>query len=115
LFRLRSKGDIIGINALNNALRLVHQADNIADNIAVDLDNQMNQLEKALLTVKDTRSEIKTANGYIKFFARELVKDKLWKWLLLLLILVAICVIIIKALHLGTGGATPDDTLNGDD
>lgn len=94
---------------------MVHQADNIADNIAIDLDHQMNQLEKALITVKDTRSEIKTANGYIRFFAAELVKDKLWKWLLVLLIIVAVCVIVVKALHLGSSGATPDDTLNGDD
>lgn len=93
----------------------MNQADNIADNIAADLEGQMNQLEKALLTVKDTRAEIKTANGYINYFVKELVKDKLWKWLLVLLIIVAICVIIVKVCHLGSSGSTPNDTLNGDD
>ena len=97
---------------MQNTLALLTQTHQVADGIALDLDNQIQQLQKALMTVKDTRSDIKTAGQYVAYFGKELYKDKVWRALLLLVIIVLGIAICLR--QFGFSPKTvPDDTLNG--
>jgi len=101
-----------GTKALQNTLAILTQTHQVADGIAVDLEGQIQKLQKALITVKDTRSDIKTAQQYVAYFGKELYKDKVWRILILLVILVAIAVICLR--QFGHSSKVPnDDILNG--
>ncbi len=93
-------------------MAILTQTHQVADGIAVDLESQIEKLQKALITVKDTRSDIKTAQQYVAYFGKELYKDKVWRILILLVILVAIAVVCLK--QFGYDSKVPkEDILNG--
>ena len=87
------------MDSLNNALRLVGATHVVADDILEEQERQLQQLQKALINVKDTQKDIRTANDYIKYFAKELYRDKLWRILLILLILVLLAIIFLKFVY----------------
>lgn len=89
----------------------VEASNQIADEITLELYRQIEKLEKASSTVQDTRSDIKKANVYIKYFARELLKDKI---IIVLVALCAIAVIVILALKFKNGAfsGTPTTSTN---
>jgi len=92
---------------------LITQTHQVADHIAVELDTQINQLQKALVTINDTRSDIKTANQFVKYFGKELLKDKVWRGLLIFIILLIIAVTCLRYINPSKKESLPYDILNG--
>ena len=50
-----------GLEALANIQKMQHQADEVANTIAAELDKQISQLDNMYNTVKDTQSTLKRA------------------------------------------------------
>lgn len=92
---------------------MINQTHQVADSIAIELDAQINQLQKAFITINDTRSDIKTANQFIKYFGKELYKDKVWRGLLIFIILLIITVICLKLKNPSKKERIEYDILNG--
>ena len=83
----------------------VEASNQIADEITLELYRQIEKLESTTNTLKETRDDIKKANVYIKYFARELYKDKIIM-VLVVLCIIAIAVILIVKLKNGLGSST---------
>ena len=98
-----------GTESLMRTLEKVNASNQIADEISLELHKQLEQIENSTKTVTDTRSDVKKANEYIRYFAKELYTDK-FIMLLMILCLIAILVIIILKIVNGDSD-TPTDTL----
>ena len=107
--------NILGTKTLQNTLGLITQTHQVADQIAVDMESQINQLQKAFLKVKDTRSDIKNANQFIQYFGKELFKDKIWRGLLIFIIILIIVVVCLRNINPSKRDIVPYDVLNGYD
>ena len=86
-----------GMDALQNALDHVNQGNLLADEIILNLDNQIQQLDNMEKTVKDTRSILNRSQKYIRYFARQVYTDKLLMTLICLIVLVVVAIIVASA------------------
>ena len=86
-----------GLQSLANTLDKVNQGNVLADEILINLDNQIQQLDRMENTVKDTRSILNRSQKYIKYFARQIYTDKLLMTLICLIVLVVVAIIIASA------------------
>ncbi len=67
-----------------------------ADNINVELDRQINQLDKIYGDMKDTDTTLKRAEKHLKYFARQVYTDKLLICLIIFIIIAIIVIIILN-------------------
>ncbi len=86
-----------GLDALQNTLDKVNQGNLLADEIILNLDNQIQQLDNMEKTVKDTRSILNRSQKYIRYFARQVYTDKLLMTLICLIVLVVVAIIVASA------------------
>jgi len=86
-----------GLQSLENTLIKVAQGNALADEILVNLDIQIQQLDRMENTVKDTRSILNRSQKYIRYFARQIYTDKLLMTLICLIVLVVVAIIIASA------------------
>ena len=77
LIELGDKTQAQGNQALDNIIGVVEQGNRLADDINLELDKQIEQLDRMEQTVKDTQSILKRANKMIRYFARQIYTDKI--------------------------------------
>jgi len=94
-----------GIDSLNRTLAKVNASNQIADDITLELHRQLEQIENTVKTVADTRSNIKKANEYIRYFAKELYTDKFIMCLMTLCLLAVLVIIVLKVVKGGGSAA----------
>ena len=76
--------------ALDNIIGVVEQGNRLADDINLELDKQIEQLDRMEQTVKDTQSILKRANKMIRYFARQIYTDKIIMGLICCIVLAII-------------------------
>lgn len=86
-----------GLDALENTLNKVNQGNQLADEIIVNLDHQIEQLDNMEKTVKDTRTILKRSQKYVRYFARQIYTDKLLMTLICLIAVVVVAIIVASA------------------
>lgn len=86
-----------GLDALENTLNKVNQGNQLADEIIVNLDHQIQQLDNMEKTVKDTRTILNRSQKYIRYFARQIYTDKLLMTLICLIAVVVVAIIVASA------------------
>lgn len=82
---------------MKNIVKDVEGMKNTADNINIELDRQINQLDKIYDDMKDTETTLKRAEKHLKYFARQVYTDKL---LICLIIFIVIAIIVIIILNI---------------
>lgn len=85
-----------GTESLMRTLEKVNASNQIADEIALELHKQLEQIENSTKTVTDTRSEVKKANEYLRYFAKELYADKFIMCLMILCMIAILVIIVLK-------------------
>lgn len=99
---------------MERTLAKVHATIEIADEITLELHRQLEQLDSTTKMVKDTQSDIKKANEYIRYFAKELYTDKLIMCLIILCMLAVIAIIVLKITGVTGGSTSEEETDSGD-
>lgn len=87
-----------GFDALRNIAQIVEDGQKVADQINLELDNQISQLDRMYNTIQDTITTLARSKKHIKYFARQLYTDKLIMCLIVLIFLVILALIILKAM-----------------
>jgi len=112
-------GDVLqqkGTESLERTLAKVQQTIAIADDITLELHRQLEQLDNTTKVVKDTRSDIKKANEYIRYFAKQLYTDKFIMCLIILCMIACLAIIVLKVGGVITAGSDDDtDATDADD
>lgn len=75
----------------------VEQGNELADQINLELDRQIEQLDRMYNTVKDTQSILKRTQHLIRYFARQIYTDKLLMCLICLIFIAIVVIIILSA------------------
>ena len=73
----------------------------MADEVALELAKQEDQIARMQKTVKDTQSVLKRSAQLIRYFARTLATDKIIMCLLFLVVAAMITLLVLKYLNLG--------------
>lgn len=103
LIELADKTQAQGNQALDNMIGVIEKGNQLADEINLELDKQIEQLDRMEQTVKDTQSILKRANILIRYFARQIYTDKIIMGLICCVILAVIVIIIVSSLGYGGG------------
>lgn len=93
-----------GNQALDNIIGVVEQGNRLADEINLELDKQIEQLDRMENTVKETQSVLKRANNLIRYFARQVYTDKIIMGLICCIILAIVIIVIVSAMGYDTAG-----------
>lgn len=93
-----------GNAALDNIISVVEQGNQLADQINLELDKQIEQLDRMEQTVKDTQSVLKRANQLIRYFARQVYTDKIIMGLICCIVLAIVIIVIVSALGYDKAG-----------
>lgn len=108
LIELGDRTQAQGNQALDNIIQVVEQGNQLADQINLELDKQIEQLDRMEQTVKDTQSILKRANNLIRYFARQVYTDKIIMGMICLIILAILVLIILSAMGKGGNLNVPD-------
>ena len=81
---------------MQRALQNIQSADQKADHINLELYRQEEQMQKAKEKTQDIQSELKRAQKYLKYFAKQVYTDKILMCLIFLAIIAVIVIIILK-------------------
>jgi len=81
---------------LQRALGNVEQANVKADNIMLELHDQEQKIGRIHNDVQDTKTQLKRAREYIKYFAKQVYTDKILMCLICLCIIAVIVIIGLK-------------------
>lgn len=100
-----------GTESLQRTLEKVNASNQIADEIALELHRQLEQIENSTKTVADTRSDVKKANEYIRYFAKELYTDKFIMCLMILCLIAILVIIVLKIVNGNSSDSSSNDTL----
>jgi len=101
---LGDKTQAQGNLALDNIIGVVEQGNRLADDINLELDKQIEQLDRMEQTVKDTQSILKRANKMIRYFARQIYTDKIIMGLICCIVLAIIIIVIVSSLGYDQAG-----------
>ena len=82
---------------------VVEQGNRLADEINLELDKQIEQLDRMEQTVKDTQSVLKRANQLIRYFFRQVYTDKIIMGLICCIVLAIVVIVIVSAMGYGKG------------
>lgn len=85
-----------GMDALKRIQMNIHSADQKADQINLELHRQDEQMQKAKEKTQDIQSELKRAQKYLKYFAKQVYTDKILMCLIFLAVIAVIVIIILK-------------------
>lgn len=88
-----------GLNKLDNALSQIEQAKQIGNDINQELDRQIQALDRMTAKVKDTQSVLKRTQKHLDYFAKEVVKDKLFMTCITLILLTILLIIVFSILN----------------
>ena len=108
LIELGDRTQAQGNQALDNIIQVVEQGNQLADQINLELDKQIEQLDRMEQTVKDTQSILKRANNLIRYFARQIYTDKIIMGLICLVVVAILVLIILSAMGKGGSLNVPD-------
>ena len=108
LIELGDRTQAQGNQALDNIIQVVEQGNQLADQINLELDKQIEQLDRMEQTVKDTQSILKRANNLIRYFARQIYTDKIIMGMICLIILAILVLVILSAMGKGGNLNLPD-------
>jgi len=100
-----------GNQALDNIICVVEQGNQLADEINLELDKQIEQLDRMEQTVKDTQSILKRANVLIRYFFRQIYTDKIIMGLICLIVVAIVAIIIASAMGYGKGSFNVPDSI----
>ncbi|KRX01641.1 hypothetical protein PPERSA_03725 [Pseudocohnilembus persalinus] len=100
--------------ALNNIIMNVNRMEDVADGVIIELDKQIEQLDRMYDTVKDTQSELKRTKRYLKYFAKNMYTDKLIMCLIFLVIAAIIALAVLTAMGYGDDKTSESDTIDTD-
>jgi SNARE protein len=101
-----------GLESLGRTAKMVNEANVMADDINLELDKQIEQLQRTTNTVKETQVIIKRANEYIKYFAKQLYTDKILMCLMLLIVIAIVVVVGLKIAGKGDSIPQGQDSIN---
>ena len=104
LIELGDKTQAQGNQALDNIIGVVEQGNRLADDINLELDKQIEQLDRMEQTVKDTQSILKRANKMIRYFARQIYTDKIIMGLICCIVLAIVVIVIVSSLGYDQAG-----------
>lgn len=93
-----------GLDALDNIQGMVTKGNEIANSVLVELDRQIESLDRDYNTLKDTQSVIKRSQALIRYFARQVYTDKLIMGLICLIILAILVIVILSMMGKDTEG-----------
>lgn len=93
-----------GNQALDNIIGVVEQGNKLADEINLELDKQIEQLDRMENTGKEIQSVVKRANVLIRYFARQIYTDKIIMGLICCIILAIVIIVIVSAMGYDTQG-----------
>lgn len=93
-----------GNEALDKIIGVVEQGNRLADEINLELDKQIEQLDRMENTGKEIQSVMKRANVLIRYFARQIYTDKIIMALICCIILAIVIIVIISAMGYDTQG-----------
>jgi len=89
---------------LNRTLAKVKATHAVADEITLELHKQLEKLEKTSVAINDTRTNVKKANEYISYFAKQLMTDKIIMGLVILCVIAIIAILVLRVKGTETGG-----------
>jgi hypothetical protein len=76
-------------------------------------ERQLESLKKTLGNIKDAKSDIKTARKIVSYFAKEVYKDKYWRFGMFLIIITLVLIIIKSFMGTSQTNTLPYDQFNG--
>lgn len=85
--------------------------DEIGQNVQIELNKQIEQLDRIYDTVKDTETTMKRAQKYVRYFARQVYTDRCLMAMIILVILAIVVIIILSAVGIGKGAFNLPDQL----
>lgn len=89
--------------AMDNIDRDIGEMEHIASNVNVELERQLEALDRIYNTVNDTDSALNRAKEHIKYFARQIYTDKIMMCLIVLIIIAIIVTVIMSIVGVGKG------------
>lgn len=92
-----------GIEALDRAARDIKEMDIIGVEVQMELNKQIEQLDRIYDTVKDTETTLKRAQKYVIYFARQVYTDRCLMAMIVLIVIAIVVIIILSAVGVGKG------------
>ena len=90
--------------ALDNIIARVEEGNKLAGEINLELDGQIEQLDRMEQTLKDTQSILKRAQVLIRYFFRQIYTDKIIMCMICCIFLAIVIIVILSAVGLDSAG-----------
>ena len=89
---------------MDNIIARVEEGNQLAGEINLELDKQIEQLDRMEQTLKDTQSVLKRAQVLIRYFFRQIYTDKIIMALICCILLAIIIIVILSAVGMDKEG-----------
>jgi SNARE protein len=92
-----------GMDALDRIEKDINEMDQIGVEVQLELNKQIEQLDRIYDTVKDTETTLKRAQKYVRYFARQVYTDRCLMAMIVLIVIAIVVIIILSAVGVGKG------------